>query len=86
MDSSIIDSVGCLLDPLASPPMLGHLDGSPDAIKSFTLDSSSLGIPSSQDQEVPIGTILTRADFAASRLVVVGAGSVSSSPSVPTSL
>ena len=46
------------------------------------VDSSSSGIPSTQDQGVPIEDVPARADSGISILVAVGAGSASSSPSV----
>ena len=50
------------------------------------LASSSSGISASQDQGVPIEIVPAGTDSAISKLIVTGAGSASSSPSVPTSL
>ena len=49
-------------------------------------DISSSGIPTSQDKGVPVENVSTGADSTAPKLIVVGAGSASYSPSVPASL
>ena len=59
---SVDDGINGSSDPLAFALAFGCFSGSPDVTESFALDSSSSGIPLSQDQGVPIEDVPTGAD------------------------